>query len=235
MISDLINLQKQRLGQGPVSDPLFSTLLTCEIEREDVLQQVKAYDPFDINLDEDGPLKEEYIPKRRSSLHGHNISDRQSLTLDLKDISFQSTPLPPPSEWSPQGDPPLQTMHRARSTSIARNAPGHGRSASVSLSNAQSWSNGLSDKGLLQQGFSMQSKSTPAWPPFNQSQSTGSSGVSVFPPPYGAHIQQPLVWTVPADVSLAPVYGCGRYIEQPPPYSHLSGEMLAFRPLWLRS
>ncbi|KAG8218429.1 hypothetical protein J3R82DRAFT_4054 [Butyriboletus roseoflavus] len=72
---------------------------------------------LDINLDEDGPLREEYLPKRRvsnggsSGGHGSEKSnDSQSgasvhhhHTLPLQG----SISLPPPAKWSPAGDEPI--------------------------------------------------------------------------------------------------------------------------------
>ncbi|KAF9247002.1 hypothetical protein BU15DRAFT_39031 [Melanogaster broomeanus] len=55
---------------------------------------------FDIDLDKDGPLREEYLPKRRVS---NGISSRSHLSLNNQ----ASAALPPPAKWSPAGDEPI--------------------------------------------------------------------------------------------------------------------------------
>lgn len=239
MISDLLHLQNQRPSPGAPIVPLFSPLLVCETEKE--LAAPGSFDPFDIDLDEDGPLKEEYVPKRRTSVMGSsNSADRHSLSLDLKDMPLMSTPLPPPSEWSPQGDPPVLSELRGRSTSITRTAPGHGRSfSSITHPAPASWNgqfDSLPAKGSMYPGFPTQGKLTSAWPPFSHSRSTLShnASASAFPPPYGAHAQS-IAWGVPVDTLYIPMHGCGRVLEQPPPYSHFAGEGHASQPLWLRT
>lgn len=62
---------------------------------------------FDIDLDEDGPLREEYLPRRRvsngGSSHSQNGASVHHHTLPLQG----SISLPPPAKWSPAGDEPI--------------------------------------------------------------------------------------------------------------------------------
>jgi hypothetical protein len=73
-------------------------------------------DTFDIDLDQDGPLREEYLPRRRisngssSSSHGSELGDhsQNGTSVHLHTLALQgSISLPPPAKWSPAGDEPI--------------------------------------------------------------------------------------------------------------------------------
>jgi len=77
-------------------------------------EQASAAGVLEIDLDEDGPLREEYLPKRRvsgagslrssrsSRPHEDNVNEwKQHNNRELED------PLPPPAKWSPAGDEPI--------------------------------------------------------------------------------------------------------------------------------
>jgi len=57
---------------------------------------------LDIDLDEDGPLREEYLPKRRVS----NARDTEPARIPFKPIA-PGRSLPPPAKWSPEHDEPI--------------------------------------------------------------------------------------------------------------------------------
>lgn len=69
----------------------------------------------DIDLDEDGPLREEYLPQRRPShrraVTSHHVV-RPTTPIDSSQHrgSFNSfvPHLPPPAKWSPEADPPME-------------------------------------------------------------------------------------------------------------------------------
>ena len=76
-------------------------------------------DVLEIDLDEDGPLREEYLPKRRVS-HTGSVRSMKSGTVDAKlhvdhtdwenrDIRMVESEkfLPPPAKWSPAADEPI--------------------------------------------------------------------------------------------------------------------------------
>jgi len=65
-----------------------------------------AVDVLEIDLDEDGPLREEYLPKRRAS----RITSQHVDVVDPVPVAL----LPPPAKWSPAGDEPI---HRERTRS----------------------------------------------------------------------------------------------------------------------
>ncbi|KAH8105929.1 hypothetical protein BXZ70DRAFT_403411 [Cristinia sonorae] len=58
-------------------------------------------DVLEIDLDEDGPLREEYLPKRRvsSAGHGRRVQYQERVEVDRT--------LPPPAKWSPAADEPI--------------------------------------------------------------------------------------------------------------------------------
>ena len=72
-------------------------------------------DSTDIDLDEDGPLREEYLPQRRLN-HRRAVScNYVPLVNTPREISQPSQPsnsfapfLPPPAKWSPEADPPIE-------------------------------------------------------------------------------------------------------------------------------
>ena len=81
--------------------------------------QALAADVLEIDLDEDGPLREEYLPKRRVSGAGSIRSTRSerghgdnSNEWDQRSARETENPLPPPAKWSPAGDEPI---HREKS------------------------------------------------------------------------------------------------------------------------
>jgi hypothetical protein len=90
---------------GSVTEPVFIGIEERRRERE--AQQAAHH--FDIDLDEDGPLPEEYVPRRRvktTSLDRACRSRdepprRSSLILDA---STANRLLPPPARWSPAAD-----------------------------------------------------------------------------------------------------------------------------------
>ncbi|KAI0320610.1 hypothetical protein OF83DRAFT_1169157 [Amylostereum chailletii] len=66
-----------------------------------------SVDVSEIDLDEDGPLREEYMPKRRTG-RGHSRDNVPSYTEDWERPMESERSLPPPARWSPAGDEPLQ-------------------------------------------------------------------------------------------------------------------------------
>ncbi|KAH7916132.1 hypothetical protein BJ138DRAFT_996387 [Hygrophoropsis aurantiaca] len=71
-------------------------------------------DGVEIDLDEDGPLREEYLPKRRTSngssyaRQGVVVNSRPPLSTKNHFANYQlGVALPPPAKWSPAGDEPI--------------------------------------------------------------------------------------------------------------------------------
>ncbi|KAL5487809.1 hypothetical protein ACEPAI_5917 [Sanghuangporus weigelae] len=70
MITDLAQLQDRvvlRASALAPEQPVFGTFLV-DFDSTDEPCQIGRFDPFEIDLDEDGPLREEYVPRRRSSM-----------------------------------------------------------------------------------------------------------------------------------------------------------------------
>jgi len=99
--------------------PVF---LGLEERRREKLEKELAFsvDILEIDLDEDGPLREEYLPKRRISGAGsirscHSAEGPPAATVPLdkvqdwerRNVLEPEKPLPPPAKWSPAGDEPI--------------------------------------------------------------------------------------------------------------------------------
>ncbi|KAJ7276128.1 hypothetical protein B0H12DRAFT_1005179 [Mycena haematopus] len=102
--------------------PVFMGLDERRRERMEKEQQVHV---LEIDLDEDGPLREEYLPKRRfsaagstrSSFNSHDAPPPRPAAADHVDlpenwhgqshIKVADKSLPPPARWSPAADEPI--------------------------------------------------------------------------------------------------------------------------------
>jgi hypothetical protein len=94
---------------GTLPQPVFIGL--DERRREKVEKDLKTSEILAIDLDEDGPLREEYIPRRRSTRssiksEGPVLSRGAEDSWDRTDMR-SSKRLPPPAKWSPAGDEPI--------------------------------------------------------------------------------------------------------------------------------
>ncbi|KAG6878247.1 hypothetical protein C0993_010019 [Termitomyces sp. T159_Od127] len=102
----------------PVPQPVFVGLEQRKREKMEK-EQVLASEVMEIDLDKDGPLREEYLPKRRisasASHHNSNASQPPSVASNLitaqswerRNIHDVEKSLPPPAKWSPAGDEPI--------------------------------------------------------------------------------------------------------------------------------
>ena len=81
-------------------NPEHPVFLGLEDKRREIeqLEQTYAVDLADIDLDAEGPLRHEYVPKRRSSGAGPVRYSSQERPID------PVRELPPPARWSPAGD-----------------------------------------------------------------------------------------------------------------------------------
>lgn len=113
--------------QAPVIDaaipePVFLGLEQRRKEKLGIeVPSTEAMDVLEIDLDEDGPLREEYLPKRRVSHTGSvrgvrskevpepKIYVEQAQDWDGHNSGTVDTekPLPPPAKWSPAADEPI--------------------------------------------------------------------------------------------------------------------------------
>ncbi|KAF8974648.1 hypothetical protein BDZ97DRAFT_1947510 [Flammula alnicola] len=115
-----------------VPQPIF---LGLEERLKEKLEKEVAMDVLEIDLDEDGPLREEYLPKRRASKLGsqsaqlgYNAGLVQGQHLGGEKWNVPNVPsgkaLPPPAKWSPAGDEPiLRDRNRVTGQYVAVQAP----------------------------------------------------------------------------------------------------------------
>jgi hypothetical protein len=118
-------------------EPVF---LGLEERKKEKLEKEQAMaenyvDVLEIDLDEDGPLREEYLPKRRISAagsmrgpHGVPVARPAEMTqvwdsrVDVRLVHMEK--LPPPAKWSPAGDEPiLRERNRASGHYVAVQPP----------------------------------------------------------------------------------------------------------------
>jgi len=82
---------------------------------------------LDIDLDEDGPLRQEYLPKRHfSSQSRDNVAVTQNISNQKWNVCEhpQLKQLPPPAKWSPAGDEPIfRDRNRVGDHYVAVQAP----------------------------------------------------------------------------------------------------------------
>jgi hypothetical protein len=102
------------------TEPIFLGLEKRRVEKLEK-EQASHIDISEIDLDEDGPLREEYLPRRRASgagsirsVHsrdtsGHSSCPDNHLDADARPVKllFSARTLPPPAKWSPAGDEPI--------------------------------------------------------------------------------------------------------------------------------
>ncbi|KAJ7117325.1 hypothetical protein C8R43DRAFT_901899 [Mycena crocata] len=98
-------------------------------------EQARSIDVLEIDLDEDGPLREEYLPKRRISTAGSTRSSFNSHDAPPAQVAADNAQnwqghkvveksLPPPARWSPAADEPiLRERNRASGQYVAVQPP----------------------------------------------------------------------------------------------------------------
>lgn len=99
-----------------------------ERRREKLEKEMQASEVLEIDLDEDGPLREEYVPRRRSIRNASNseVSAPSHMNENVWDRvnAGVAKQLPPPAKWSPAGDEPiLRDRNRASGQYVAVQAP----------------------------------------------------------------------------------------------------------------
>jgi len=124
-IEEIVHASSTFKATGASPQPVF---LGLEDRLRERLEKEAAMDVLEIDLDEDGPLKEEYLPKRRASKLtsqnaqlGENWSASEPAPIKV---------LPPPAKWSPAGDEPiLRDRNRSSGHYVAVQAPPHAHAA----------------------------------------------------------------------------------------------------------
>lgn len=102
-------------------EPVFYALEDQRKEAADSQASEQDLDVLEIDLDEDGPLREEYLPRRRISGAGNTRPARpQEKTSDA------DRNLPPPAKWSPAADEPIYRYNGRSQQYVAPQPISHG-------------------------------------------------------------------------------------------------------------
>lgn len=103
-----------------IPQPVFIGLEQRKLDNVEAQQKkAKVAERLDIDLDEDGPIREEYLPRRRSS--GNSAQGQPSERIHVTPAVNESVTrwarlahsteskshLPPPAKWSPAADEPI--------------------------------------------------------------------------------------------------------------------------------
>jgi len=123
-IEEIIQAPATCKQSGGLPQPIFLGLEDRLRERTEK-EAAMAIDISEIDLDEDGPLKEDYLPKRRASKLGSQSVQRRASAENWG--ASEPAPikvLPPPAKWSPAGDEPiLRDRNRSSGHYVAVQAP----------------------------------------------------------------------------------------------------------------
>ena len=129
-IEDIMKAPATYKCTSTVPQPVFIGLEERLRERNDKAEcEMEA---LEIDLDEDGPLRQEYLPKRhvsnpgsQSSRSRDNITTREPSNQKWNVCEIQQLQqLPPPAKWSPAGDEPiLRDRNRVSGHYVAVQAP----------------------------------------------------------------------------------------------------------------
>ncbi|TFY80752.1 hypothetical protein EWM64_g3260 [Hericium alpestre] len=104
-----------RCASKPAPQPVFLGLEERQRQRMGRSSFETSADGLEIDLDEDGPLREEYMPRRRVS-RGGSVRDAQGdgsgnypqqKSCDWERMAAADRMLPPPAKWSPAADEPI--------------------------------------------------------------------------------------------------------------------------------
>lgn len=110
LFDELLNAQSPPVAPGLLIEPVFLGIESRILEKDHERQGAGDFDPIDFDLDEDGPLREEYIPKRRSSA-----------SFSLPETAKVDRELPPPAQWSPgAADSPVNVPLKASYQAVQR-------------------------------------------------------------------------------------------------------------------
>jgi hypothetical protein len=102
-IEVIIHAPSTRTFTAGLPQPVFLGIEDRIKERQ---EKESAMDDIGIDLDEDGPIREEYLPKRRASkLASQNGQARDDYSNGRGLPPVRA--LPPPAKWSPAGDEPI--------------------------------------------------------------------------------------------------------------------------------
>lgn len=217
--------------------PVFCSLSIANEKKAE--ERADYLNPVGFDFDEDGPLREEYALKR-SSRSGSVLDCHEEKLLEDKQASHTSTMhLPPPSEWSPQGDPLLTRNYWREDTSVPSGSPTEqiflGSSAQSTAwtgayraSSYQQGGKGTATQHIYQP-FSADFTLGPICLPVNHARSTLIPTI-----PFSGYYRSYSHSYVNGNELCYPTSNCGHYEGYPSMGGRVSGDFSHFRPLWLR-
>ncbi|TFK74418.1 hypothetical protein BDN72DRAFT_759726 [Pluteus cervinus] len=107
-----------------VPQPCF---LGLEERMREKAERERAIEVDEIDLDKDGPLREEYLPRRRGTGSSRTsisvTSSTGSSSWDGHVVGDLVNRLPPPAKWSPAADEPILREHRGKGHYVTAQAP----------------------------------------------------------------------------------------------------------------
>ncbi|KXN87926.1 hypothetical protein AN958_07936 [Leucoagaricus sp. SymC.cos] len=125
-IGEVVEASASPVLSNDLPQPVFIGLE--ERRRDKMEKEMQASEVSEIDLDEDGPLREEYVPRRR--LIRHAGTGESSTPSHGNENAWERTNagaakhLPPPAKWSPAGDEPiLRDRNRASGHYVPVQAP----------------------------------------------------------------------------------------------------------------
>ena len=123
-IEDIMKAPATRKCASTIPQPVFIGLE--ERLKEKIDQAESEREVLEIDLDEDGPLRQEYLPKRSQSRENVTATlehDTNNQKWNICEIP-QLKQLPPPAKWSPAGDEPIfRDRNRVSGHYVAVQAP----------------------------------------------------------------------------------------------------------------
>ncbi|EGO27345.1 hypothetical protein SERLADRAFT_460594 [Serpula lacrymans var. lacrymans S7.9] len=106
-----------------------------------------SVDVYEIDLDEDGPLREEYLPRRRAhrnmdqrivpGLHFEHTEKRLDGTYNM------DRAVPPPAKWSPAGDEPIMRERNRASGQYVAVQPSLAPQYAIPVPASYDWTSGV--------------------------------------------------------------------------------------------
>ncbi|RXW21163.1 hypothetical protein EST38_g4683 [Candolleomyces aberdarensis] len=118
-IDEILQAPSPTSGDSPIPQPVFLGL-----EERKKEEQAASIEVLNIDLDEDGPLREEYLPRRRIGGSCIRVS-RSNDSENLHANTAAPKALPPPAKWSPAGDEPILRDRNRSSGQYVAVQPSH--------------------------------------------------------------------------------------------------------------
>jgi hypothetical protein len=234
-IDDLLKLTHKGSLKIPTPIPCFCGLLGGSSRNPDGHQP--AMDVFEVDLDEDGPLRAEYIP-RRVSVRGPRLKPSPPSGFLSYNAGLDSPSLPPPATWSPQADPPIQRVAANNRSQVHNHSRKSSFGDSVPLNKPTQWEP-LTSQIPANGAFDQQARAEDNFSAFNEgyrppvSHARSTSMMSAFNGPFMAHTRSYSTHALYDFSSAAPVSHSGNVFSGVSNFRH--DDPAHFMPMWLRT